>query len=240
MASGEIIFVTVMWRVMNKIMTLIPYEVSIIGASGTGKTTLDMQLTTRGEIRKLSADDRTHHAKNWLGSYKLPLASRKRVISDGNIAKTVVSTDLGGHIQYHSTWLRDMINRNCSTVVIIVDDRHVKDPRNVDNQTALGYLVRGLSDKKNIPKGLTWKGWWRARKYYPQRVIILANKADEWMTDVDHGTWEKGFISRHNIFDVFRADLYKLQEMNIPVYMDAVSARYAWNVQDGLYKGLTI
>jgi hypothetical protein len=125
-------------------------------------------------------------------------------------------------------------------VVIIVDDRHVKDPRNVDNQTALGYLVRGLSDKKNIPKGLTWKGWWRARKYYPQRVIILANKADEWMTDVDHGTWEKGFISRHNIFDVFRADLYKLQEMNIPVYMDAVSARYAWNVQDGLYKGLTI
>jgi len=240
MASADIVIAHGIWRLLNKIMTFVPYDVSVIGASGSGKTTLDMQLTTRGEIRRLKDEDRTHHAKNWLGSYKMPLTSRKKVSSDGNLAKTIVSRDLGGHIQYHSTWLRDMINRNSSSVILVIDDRHLKDPHNVDNQTALGYLVRGLTDKKNIPKGLTWRGWWRAKSYYPQRVVILANKADQWMTDADHNTWEKGFISRHNIFDVFRPDLYKLQSLNIPVYMDAISARYGWNVQDGLYKGLTI
>ena len=240
MASADILIAHGIWRLMNKIMTFVPYDVSVIGASGTGKTTLDMQLTTRGEIRKLRDEDRTHHPTNWLGSYKMPLTSRKKVTSDGNLAKTIVSRDIGGHIQYHSTWLRDMINRNSSSVILVIDDRHIKDPHNVDNQTALGYLVRGLSDKKNIPKGLTWKGWWRAKNYYPHRIIILANKADEWMTDEDHNIWEKGFISRHNIFNVFRPDLYKLQAMNIPVYMDAISARYWCNVQEGLYKGLTI
>ena len=65
-------------------------------------------------------------------------------------------------------------------------------------------------------------------------------KNDEWMTDDDHETWKKGFIARHNIFDVFRKDLFRLQEMDIPVYMDAMSARYSWNVQESLYKGLMI
>jgi hypothetical protein len=238
-ASTDILIAHGIYRVMSKIMTFVPHDVSVIGASESGKTTLDRQLTTRGEIKKLYDEDRTHHTKNWVGRYKIPEASRKRIKSDG-LEKTIVSTDLGGHIQYHSTWLRDMINRNCTTAVVVVDDRHLKDPNNVDNQTALGYLVRGLSDKKNIPKGLTWRGWWRAKEYYPKRVIVIANKADEWMTDSDHKTWEKGFISRHKIFDVFRSDLYKLQAMNIPVYMDAMCARNGWNVQDALFKGLTI
>ena len=133
-----------------------------------------------------------------------------------------------------------MINRNCSSVVLVIDNRHLMDTNNVDNQTALGYLVRALSDKNNTPRGLTWRGWWRAKKYYPKRVVVLANKADEWMTDADHATWEKGFIARHQIFDVFREDFYRLQAMNVPVYMDAVSAKYGWNVQDALIKGLSI
>ncbi len=240
MASADIIIAHGIWRMLNKVMTLVPYNVSIIGASECGKTTLDKQLTTRGEIRKLREEDRTHHTKGWLGNYKFPPATRKKITSDGNLAKTVVSRDLGGHIQYHSTWLRDMINRNCTSVIVIIDSRHLTDTHNVDNQTALGYLVRGLSDKKNVPKGLTWRGWFRAKKYYPKRVILLANKADEWMSEIDHSVWEKGFVSRHKIFDVFRNDLYKLQAMNIPVYMDAISARYSWNVQDALYKGLII
>jgi len=239
-ASTDIVIAHGIWKLLNRVMTFVPYNVSVIGASETGKTTLDKQLTTRGEIMKLGEEDRTHHKKSWLGQYKLPETTRKKITSDGKLSKTVVSRDLGGHIEYHSTWLRDMINRNCSSVVVVVDHRHVGDSHNVDNQTALGYLVRGLSDKKNIPRGLTWRGWWRAKNYYPQRVLLLANKADEWMTDQDHSTWEKGFIARHQIFDAFRTDLYKLQSMNIPVYMDAVSARYGWNVQDALYKGLTI
>lgn len=240
MASTDIVIAHGIWKLLNRVMTFVPYDVSVIGASETGKTTLDRQLTTRGEIQKLGESERTHHKKSWLGTYKLPETTRKRVVSDGKLAKTIVSRDLGGHIEYHSTWLRDMINRNCSSVVVVIDQRHIGDSHNVDNQTALGYLVRGLSDKKNVPKGLTWRGWWRAKNYYPKRVVLLANKADEWMTDQDHNTWEKGFIARHRIFDAFRSDLYKLQSMNIPVYMDAVSARYGWNVQDALYKGLTI
>ena len=239
MASTDIVIATGIWRLLSKLSTFIPYEVSVIGAAQSGKTTLDKQLTTRGEIRKLQDTDRTHHKKGWLGKYKMPEATRKRITSDG-LARTVVSRDLGGHIEYHATWLRDMINRNCGSVVIVIDDRHILDPKNVDNQTALGYLVTGLSDKKNLPKGLSWRGWWRAKKYYPKRILILANKADNWMSDVDHVTWEKGFIARHPIFNVFRDDLYRLQAMNIPVYMDAISARYAWNVQDSLYRGLNV
>jgi len=239
MASTDIVIATGIYKILSKLFTFIPYEISVIGAAESGKTTLDRQLTTRGEIQKLYSEDRTHHKKGWLGKYYMPDPTRKRIKSEG-LERTVISRDLGGHIQYHSTWLRDMINRNCGSVIVIIDDRHLRDPKNVDNQTALGYLVTGLSDKKNLPKGLTWRGWWRAKKYYPKRVLILANKADDWMTDQDHATWEKGFISRHNIFDVFRADLYKLQTLNIPVYMDAMSARYGWNVQDGLFKGLNI
>ena len=239
MASTDIVIATGIWRLLSKLSTFIPYEVSVIGSAQSGKTTLDKQLTTRGEIRKLQDVDRTHHKKGWLGKYKMPDATRKRITSDG-LSRTVISRDLGGHIEYHSTWLRDMINRNCGSVVIVIDDRHLNDPKNVDNQTALGYLVTGLSDKKNRPKGLTWRGWWRAKTYCPKRVLVLANKADNWMTDVDHATWEKGFIARHPIFNVFRDDLYRLQAMNIPVYMDAISARYAWNVEDALYRGLNI
>ena len=241
MASTDIIIAHGIWKILNRVMTFVPYDVSVIGASETGKTTLDRQLTTRGEIQRLGEEDRTHHKKTWLGRhYKMPDTTRKKITSEGKLSKTIVSRDLGGHMEYHSTWLRDMINRNCSSVVVVIDQRHMENSHNVDNQTALGYLVRGLSDKKNIPKGLSWRGWWRAKNYYPKRVVLLANKADEWMTDQDHNTWEKGFISRHPIFNAFRSDLYKLQSLNIPVYMDAVSARYGWNVQNALYKGLTI
>jgi hypothetical protein len=239
MGSAEIILAHGVWRAMSGVLTLIPYEISVIGASKSGKTTLDAQLTTRGEIRKLYDKDRTHHRKNWLGRYQLPDATKKRIQSDG-LAKTIVSRDLGGHIEYHATWLRDMINRNCSSVVLVIDNRHLIDTNNVDNQTALGYLLTALSDKNNMPKGLTWRGWWRAKKYYPKRVVVLANKADEWMSDADHVTWEKGFIARHRVFDVFREDFYRLQAMNVPVYMDAISAKYGWNVQEALVKGLRI
>ena len=60
------------------------------------------------------------------------------------------------------------------------------------------------------------------------------------MTDEDHKLWEKGFIARHPIFNVFREDFYKLQGMNIPVYIDTISARYGWNVQESLIDGLKV
>ena len=42
------------------------------------------------------------------------------------------------------------------------------------------------------------------------------------------------------MFDVFREDLYRLQNMHIPVHMDAISARYGWNVENAVLRGMSI
>ena len=237
--SGEIVLGHALWQVMFHGSTFVPIHVGVYGASETGKTTLDMQLTTKGEIRPLGDKDRTHHNKNWLGRERMPEATRKRVKSDGMSSRTVVSRDVGGHAEYHSMWLRDMIERKVKTVVVVIDHRHLNDSRNTDNQVALGYLVEALSNK-TVPKGLSFRARLRAKKYTPNRIILVANKADQWMEDEDFYTWERGLISRHSIFDVFRNTLYQLQGMQIPVHMDAVSARYGWNVEGSILKGMKI
>jgi len=238
MGSAEIVVAHGIWRFLSGIISYVPVQISVIGASNSGKTTLDKQLTTQGEIRELGEGERTHHTKGWLGNYRLPDTTKKRVKSDG-LAKTLVSRDLGGHTEYHSTWLRDMVERNCNTVIVVVDHRHLVNPNNIDNQTALGYLVNALQ-KKSRPKGLSLRGRWRWKNYAPRRVLLLANKADEWMDNESHQLWERGFIPRHKIFDVFREDLHQLQSMYIPVHIDTISARYGWNVQDAIMKGFEI
>lgn len=237
--SGEIIIGHALWQVIIHGKTYISQHVGVYGASETGKTTLDKQLTTRGEIRHLGEADRTHHGKTWLGREKMPDATTKRIKSEGLKSRTIVSRDIGGHSEYHGMWLRDMIQRNVKTVVVVIDDRHLTDPRNTDNQVALGYLVESLS-KNIVPKGLSIRARLRARKYAPSRIILLANKADQWMSDEDFFAWERGLVGRHKIFDVFRNELYRLQNMHIPVHMDAMSARYGWNVEESVLKGLSI
>lgn len=237
--SGEIIIGHALWQVIIHGKTYISQHVGIYGATETGKTTLDKQLTTRGEIRHLGEADRTHHGKTWLGREKMPEPTTKRIKSEGLKSRTIVSRDIGGHSEYHAMWLRDMIQRNVKTVVVVIDDRHLIDPRNTDNQVALGYLVESLS-KNIVPKGLSIRARLRARKYAPSRIILLANKADHWMSDEDFFAWERGFVGRHKIFDVFRNELYRLQNMHIPVHMDAMSARYGWNVEESVLKGLSI
>lgn len=237
--SGEIIVGHALWQVLSRSATYITQTVGVYGATETGKTTLDKQLTTKGEIRPLGDADRTHHDKTWLGKERMPQATRKRVKSEGMQSRTIVSRDIGGHLEYHNMWLRDMIERKVKTVVVVVDHRHLEDNRNVDNQTALGYLVQALSQNK-VPKGLSIRARLRAKKYSPSRIILLANKADKWMTDEDFFLWERGLISQHKIYDVFRNDLYRLQNMHIPVHMDAMSARYGWNVEGSVLKGMEI
>ncbi len=237
--SAEIVLAHGVWQFLLHGRSYISKSIGVYGASESGKTTLDKQLTTRGEIRELKENDRTHHHKGLLSkSYRMPDATRKRIKSNG-LTRVIVSRDIGGHVQYHSMWLRDMIQRKVDTVVIVIDHRHLLDDRNVDNQTALGFLVQSLA-KKSKPKGLSLRARLRARKYAPKRIILLANKADEWMDDEAYDTWQRGFIARHRIFDVFREDLYQLQGMHIPVHMDAVSARYGWNVEDSLIKGFEL
>ena len=48
------------------------------------------------------------------------------------------------------------------------------------------------------------------------------------------------WISNHPIFDVFREHFFMLQEMRIPVHIDAVSAIRNFNVQDTLMKALGV
>ena len=237
--SGEIVLGHALWQIMFHGSTFVPVHVGVYGASETGKTTLDMQLTTKGEIRPLGEQDRTHDKKSWLGRERMPEATRKRVKSDGIKSRTIISRDVGGHAEYHSMWLRDMIERNVKTVVVVVDHRHLKDNRNTDNQVALGYLVEALSNK-TVPKGLSIRARLRAKRYTPNRIILLANKADQWMEDEDFFMWERGLIARHCIFDVFRNTLYQLQGMQIPVHLGAVSARYGWNVEGAILKGMKI
>lgn len=237
--SGEIVLGHALWQIMFHGSTFVPVHVGVYGASETGKTTLDMQLTTKGEIRPLGEQDRTHHKKSWLGRERMPESTRKRVKSDGIKSRTIISRDVGGHAEYHSMWLRDMIERNVKTVVVVVDHRHLKDNRNTDNQVALGYLVEALSNK-TVPKGLSIRARLRAKRYTPNRIILLANKADQWMEDEDFFMWERGLIARHSIFNVFRNTLYQLQGMQIPVHLGAVSARYGWNVEGAILKGMKI
>ena len=109
--SGEIVVGHALWQILSHSHSYITQQVGVYGASETGKTTLDKQLTTKGEIRPLGDDDRTHHVKTWLGREKMPTATTKRVKSEGMTGRTIVSRDLGGHAEYHNMWLRDMIQR---------------------------------------------------------------------------------------------------------------------------------
>jgi len=238
--SAEIVMAHGFWQLLIHGKSFVPRQVGVYGATETGKTTLDQQLTTKGEIRELGEAERTHHTKKKLfrNIPKLPAPTTKRVKSSG-LERTVVSRDIGGHIEYHSMWLRDMIERKVGTVVVVVDHRHLLKGDDISNQTALGYLVQSFA-QHTVPRGLSLRARLRAKKYAPKRILLLANKADEWMDDESFELWEKGFIARHKIFDVFREDLYKLHSMGIPVRIDAISARYSWNVEEAIVRGFEI
>lgn len=234
MASGEILVAHGMWEVLRQSRGYVPHSVGVYGASQTGKTTLDRQLTTQGEIRPYGEDDRTHHTLR-RGKYILPEATHKRIRSRG-MKRTIVSRDIGGHVEYHSTWLRDLWLRKVKTIVVVMDHRHMEDPANTDNQVALSYLVTSLQNQTR-PKGLGLRRIFQ-RRYMPQRIILLMNKADEWMNQETYSQWEQGFILRHPIFDAFRQTLYEIQEMKIPLRADACSAAVGWNVDEAIFRGL--
>ena len=165
----------------------------------------------------------------------LPEATHKRIRSRG-MKRTIVSRDIGGHVEYHSTWLRDLWLRKVKTIVVVMDHRHMEDPANTDNQVALSYLVTSLQNQTR-PKGLGLRRIFQ-RRYMPQRIILLMNKADEWMNEETYSQWEQGFILRHPIFDAFRQTLYEIQEMKIPLRADACSAAVGWNVDEAIFRGL--
>ena len=75
--SYEIIVGHAIWQVLRETKGYVPHQVGVYGPSESGKTTLDMQMTTRGEIRALGDEERTHHKKNWLGRKRCPIKPRR-------------------------------------------------------------------------------------------------------------------------------------------------------------------
>ena len=225
------------WKIWDQVLSFVPHSVGVYGAPETGKTTLDLQLTTQGEVRPLGSKDRTEHVMSPITKrYMQPVSTLKRVKSDG-VRRVFSSRDLGGNIEYHNLWMRDMWERKVSTVVVIVDNRHLLDPKNTDNQTALSYIVESLRTMQK-PKGLGIRHLFR-KKYHPKRLILLANKADLWLNTKDEfELWKRGAIIKHELFEPFRESLYRLQEMNIPVRVDACSASIGWNVDEAIFRGM--
>ena len=236
--SGEIVLAHGIWEIIRASKQFVPHHVGLYGPTLSGKTTMDKQLFTPGEIRPIPKDRRTHHKKAMLRNrYVLPQATAKRIRSRG-LKRTIVSRDLGGHTEYHNMWLRDMFDRKVQTVIVVGDHRHLLDGNNTDNQVAFGYLVQALKNGKK-PKHLSlWKRW-RRRKYAPQRIILLVNKADLWLDDeMAFDMWQQGTIVKHPVFDAFREGLYSLQELGIPTRVDACSATVGWNVEEAIMKGI--
>lgn len=226
------------WRFFDKAGTYVTHNIGVYGFSETGKSTLDRQLMTEGKVRPLGENERTHHRRSWLTrNHKMPTKQIHRVRSDG-LHKTVVSRDIGGHKEYFPMWLRDMYQRRVKTLIIMIDHRHLLNPDNTSNQLALGYIVESLMTGKK-PRGIGLIRRFKARKWRPSRIIILANKADEWMDEQGYSQWERGLISEHPIFAPFKEHLYQLQEMRIPTRVDAVSAMVGWNVEDAIMKGMS-
>ena len=237
MASGEILVAHGLWEVLKGTKAYVNHSVGVYGATETGKTTLDRQLTTQGEVRPLGDEDRTHHSKKKSGKYVMPEPTAKRIRSNG-LRRTVVSRDLGGHVEYHSTWLRDMWTRKVRTIGVVIDHRHMIDPSNTDNQVALSYLIQSLRSQTKPKRRGLWKTLFQ-RQYMPSRIVLLANKADLWLNDEESfDLWRRGAIIRHPIFDAFRETIYDIQEANIPLRVDAVSATIGWNVDEALFRGL--
>ena len=110
----------------------------IYGASQVGKTTLHQQLRTRGEVPEIK--------QRTVGLQK-PL--RKFVKIEGN-AHTVKMSDVGGESQYWNLWKQDMKKRKVKYVLFMIDDRHLKNSANLQNQLAWQYLVDLICDKHPI------------------------------------------------------------------------------------------
>jgi hypothetical protein len=236
--AGEIILAHGIWEVMRASRQMFPHHIGLYGPSLSGKTTLDKQLFTPGEVRPIPESQRTHHKKARIRNrYIMPEPTAKRIRSRG-LKRTVISRDLGGHTEYHHMWLRDMFDRKVNTVIVVIDHRHMLDSNNTENQVAFGYLVESLKNGKR-PKHLSlWKRW-RRRKYAPHRIILLANKADVWLNDeASFDMWQRGTVVKHPIFDAFREHLYSLQELGIPTRVDACSAVVGWNVEEAIMRGI--
>jgi len=209
------------------------HRFGIYGIWGTGKTTLNNYLSTPGEIED---DDEAfataHRYDREKGQYKLPLPSRKRVLIHKThkvFKRTIQTTDLGGHIQYFNLWLRDMVSRKVDIVIYLVDHRHLEFPGNDDQQTVFSDFVDAVINR-DFSFG-DRKLQRKAKKYRPKMIALIANKADLWAGEESVATSNRR-IGSHEIFDVFRNDLLRLQRAGIPTLKRSISALQGWDIEE--------
>tara|TARA_R100001082_G_scaffold109048_1_gene85425 strand:- start:330 stop:998 length:669 start_codon:yes stop_codon:yes gene_type:complete len=177
----------------------------IYGAGAVGKTTLHRQLRTRGEVPDIKERTVGLHG-----------ASRKVVKIDGDM-NTIKASDVGGQSQYWNLWKKDMRKRKPRYILFIIDDRHLENRANLQNQLAWQYLVDLICDEY-------WRDGKRLKKKkdkdYPQAVAIWANKFDLWGEK-----YEFNDIQKHPIFEPFAYGMQKLNEKGIPCHKYIVSAK---------------
>lgn len=178
----------------------------IYGAGEVGKTTLHKQLRTRGEVANVS--------KRTDG---LQRATRKIVKIDGD-SRTIRASDVGGQSQYWNEWKRDMRERKVQYVIFVIDDTHLSEPYNMQNQLAWQYLVEIITDE-------FWRKGKKIKKKkphdYPKAIAIWANKYDLWEGKYEHD----GPMDKHPIFSPFKLGCNKLNDMGIPTHKYIVSAK---------------
>ena len=94
----------------------------VYGASEVGKTTLHRQLRTRGEVPEIK--------KRTAG---LERPSRKLIKIDKDL-HTIKASDVGGESQYWNLWKKDIKKRQQRYIIFMVDNRHLDNPVNMQNQ----------------------------------------------------------------------------------------------------------
>ena len=174
----------------------------IYGISQVGKTTLNHQLRTRGEVPDIK--------KRTVGLHR---ATRKQIKHNKEI-HTVKTSDIGGEASYWKLWEKDIRKRGVKYIIFMIDDRHLQKG-NMEHQIAWKFLIDLLCSKK-------WSnGKKKKRDEYPVAVSIWANKYDLWKDKHEY----KGDIKDHPIFEAFKYGMRQLNDRGIPTFKYIVSAK---------------
>jgi len=202
LAGFAVFFAEVGLAVYNRVHA---HQFGIYGAGKVGKTTLHRQLRTRGEVPDIK--------KRTVG---IERPTRKIVKIEGDL-KTLKASDVGGQSQYWNLWKNDIRKRKVEYIIFMIDDRHLTERYNLDNQLAWQYLIDLITDthwrdgKKNKKKRMS---------EYPKAIGIWANKFDIWGKKYEYDS-----IDSHPIFEPFRLGIQQLNEIGIPVHKYIVSAK---------------
>ncbi len=178
----------------------------IYGATQAGKTTLNHQLRTRGDVPDIKT--RTVGVQR---------ATRKYIKLDGD-AHTVKTADIGGQTVYWNDWINDMRRRHVKYIIFMLDDRHMDKHFDIEQQLCWTFLVDTICASEWNVNGKRKK---KRDSDYPVAVGLWANKYDLWKDKYDYD----GPIEKHPIFEAFRDGMQRLNDKGIPCYKYIVSAK---------------